>query len=175
MLHVIYDDYVLCQDPGDALPHQQYVCKVSYCGRQHFVRRRFSEFKLLHDKLQKELLVVPGFPSADVSYKVGLGDYAARGKALCRYACRVHASLGARGMFSPRLLAFLEIDAARVHIEEDGRVRSRRPVVESHAINSCPSHDAVGSTGDAPRRSARCSTPRPRSRGASGTWSTSSG
>ena len=23
MLHVIYDDYVLCQDPGDALPHQQ--------------------------------------------------------------------------------------------------------------------------------------------------------
>merc|ERR1719240_1725373 len=25
-------------------------------------------------------------------------------------------------MFSPRLLAFLEIDAARVHIEEDGRV-----------------------------------------------------
>ena len=58
MLHVIYDDYVLCQDPGDALPHQQYVCKVSYCGRQHFVRRRFSEFKLLHDKLQKELLTV---------------------------------------------------------------------------------------------------------------------
>ena len=122
MLHVIYDDYVLCQDPGDALPHQQYVCKVSYCGRQHFVRRRFSEFKLLHDKLQKELLVVPGFPAADVSYKVGLGDYSARGKALCRYACRVHASLGARGMFSPRLLAFLEIDAAHVHIEEDGRV-----------------------------------------------------
>ena len=100
---------------------RRYVCKVSYCGRQHFVRRRFSEFKLLHDKLQKELLVVPGFPSADVSYKVGLGDYAARGKALCRYACRVHASLGARGMFSPRLLAFLEIDAARVHIEEDGQ------------------------------------------------------
>ena len=99
---------------------RRYVCKVSYCGRQHYVRRRFSEFKLLHDKLQKELLVVPGFPSADVSYKVGLGDYAARGKALCRYACRVHASLGARGMFSPRLLAFLEIDAARVHIEEDG-------------------------------------------------------
>jgi hypothetical protein len=150
MLHVIYDDYVLCQDPGDALPHQQrdrgvpsyscpshdavggflfefdaprrYVCKVSYCGRQHFVRRRFSEFKLLHDKLQKELLVVPGFPAKDVSYKLGLGDYSARGKALCRYACRVHASLGARGMFSPRLLAFLEIDAARVHIEEDGRV-----------------------------------------------------
>ena len=79
---------------------------------------------MLHDKLQKELLVVPGFPSADVSYKVGLGDYAARGKALCRYACRVHASLGARGMFSPRLLAFLEIDAARVHIEEDGRATS---------------------------------------------------
>ena len=111
----------------EAMP--AHVCKVSYCGRQHFVRRRFSEFKLLHDKLQKELLVVPGFPSADVSYKVGLGDYAARGKALCRYACRVHASLGARGMFSPRLLAFLEIDAARVHIEEDGRARSRRPVV----------------------------------------------
>ena len=99
---------------------RRYVCKVSYCGRQHYVRRRFSEFKLLHDKLQKELLVVPGFPAKDVSYKLGLGDYAARGKALCRYACRVHASLGARGMFSPRLLAFLEIDAARVHIEEDG-------------------------------------------------------
>jgi len=122
LLHVVYDDYVLCQDPGDALPHQQYVCKVSYCGRQHFVRRRFSEFKELHARLQKELLVVPGFPAPDLTYKVGLGDYSHRGKALCRYACRVHASLGARGMFSPRLLAFLEIDAARVHIEEDGRV-----------------------------------------------------
>ena len=28
MLHVIYDDYVLCQDPGDALPHQQYDLRV---------------------------------------------------------------------------------------------------------------------------------------------------
>jgi hypothetical protein len=31
MLHVIYDDYVLCQDPGDALPHQQCARGVP-CG-----------------------------------------------------------------------------------------------------------------------------------------------
>mmetsp|Transcript_36274 Transcript_36274/g.112244 ORF Transcript_36274/g.112244 Transcript_36274/m.112244 type:complete len:848 (+) Transcript_36274:242-2785(+) len=122
MLHVIYDDYALCQEAGEPMPHQQYVIQISYCGRQHFIRRRYSEFRALHDRLSKELLVVPGFPNGDASYKIGLGDYAARGRALCRYAGRVHASLAARGVFSPRLLAFLEVDAARVHIEEDGRV-----------------------------------------------------
>jgi len=114
MLHVIYDDYALCQEAGEPMPHQQYVIQISYCGRQHFIRRRYSEFRALHDRLSKELLVVPGFPNGDASYKIGLGDYAARGRALCRYAGRVHASLAARGVFSPRLLAFLEVDAARV-------------------------------------------------------------
>ena len=32
MLHVIYDDYVLCQDPGDALAHQQCDLGVPSCG-----------------------------------------------------------------------------------------------------------------------------------------------
>ena len=45
--------------------------------------RRFSEFKLLHDKLQKELLVVPGFPPADVSYKVRVWEIIQREARLC--------------------------------------------------------------------------------------------
>ena len=41
MLHVIYDDYVLCQDPGDALPHQQCDLGAPSCGGA------FTSFKRL--------------------------------------------------------------------------------------------------------------------------------
>jgi len=122
LLHVVYDDVALCQEAGDVLPHQKYVCRVSYCGRVHFVRPRYSEFKALNEAVAAELLMVPGFPSRDALFKMGLRNTEQRGVALCRYVNRIHASLGARGMFSPRVLLFLEIDAARVHIEEDGRV-----------------------------------------------------
>ena len=115
------------------------------------MRRRFSEFKLLHDKLQKELLVVPGFPSADVSYKVGLGDYAARGKALCRYACRVQ-SLGARGACSLALTSFLEI-APLGYTSRRTAAAPRRPAVTSsrRRVRSTLFFEFVP----------RCSTPRP--------------
>ena len=42
---------------------------------------------------------------------------------------------------------------AMKHIARISRiVRSRRPVVESHAIDSCPSHDDVGGRSDRVRR-----------------------
>lgn len=122
MLAVVYEDYALAQEIDDVMPHQKYVIRVCYCARVHYVKRRYSEFKALNERMTKELLMVPGFPASDALFKMGLGNYDARGRALCRYVSRIHASLGARGMFSPRLLQFLEIDAARVHIEEDGRV-----------------------------------------------------
>ena len=120
MLAVVYEDYALAQEIDDVMPHQKYVIRVCYCARVHYVKRRYSEFKALNERMTKELLMVPGFPASDALFKMGLGNYDARGRALCRYVSRIHASLGARGMFSPRLLQFLEIDAARVHIEEDG-------------------------------------------------------
>ena len=104
MLSVVYDQYTLVQEEGDVMPHQKYIIKVVYCAREHYIKRRYSEFKALNEKMTKELLMVPGFPAADALFKLGLGNYDQRGRALCQYVTRIHASLGARGMFSPRLL-----------------------------------------------------------------------
>ncbi|KAJ1452346.1 hypothetical protein M885DRAFT_527216 [Pelagophyceae sp. CCMP2097] len=121
-LTVVYEDYELKTEGDLLLPYQVYKLRVVYCAREHVVHKRYSDFKALNAALEAELTMVPGFPQGDALFKVGLGDYHDRGNSLANYANRVHASLGARGVFSPRLLRFLEIDAARVHVEEDGRV-----------------------------------------------------
>lgn len=125
MLQVLYVETLFSAPEGDrdyVMPHQKYVLRVVYCGRCHLVRKRYSDFYDLNENMADELLMVPGFPPKDALYKVGLADYSERGRALCAYVNRVHASLAARGVFSPRLMDFLGVDAARVHIEEDGRV-----------------------------------------------------
>ncbi|KAJ8604793.1 hypothetical protein CTAYLR_001064 [Chrysophaeum taylorii] len=123
MLSVIYvDAWLSGPEGGDVVtPHEKYVLRVFYCGRSHVVRRRYSEFYSLNERMSDELLMVPGFPPKDTFFLV-FGNKEARGKALCAYANRVHASLAARGVFSPRLMDFLAIDVSRVHIEEDGRI-----------------------------------------------------
>eukprot|EP00635_Sarcinochrysidales_sp_CCMP3193_P000343 CAMPEP_0118917576 /NCGR_PEP_ID=MMETSP1166-20130328/17404_1 /TAXON_ID=1104430 /ORGANISM="Chrysoreinhardia sp, Strain CCMP3193" /LENGTH=968 /DNA_ID=CAMNT_0006857767 /DNA_START=53 /DNA_END=2959 /DNA_ORIENTATION=+ len=103
-------------------PHQNYVIRVVYCGRQHVITKRYSDFQDLNRQLTLEVLMVPGFPEKSFWFKVGFGDWRGRGEALCAYANRVHASLAARGVYSPRLLKFLGVDVSRVHIEEDGRI-----------------------------------------------------
>jgi hypothetical protein len=41
------------------LPYVNYVINVHYCMRKHVVRRRYSEFKLLHEALLHKLPVIP--------------------------------------------------------------------------------------------------------------------
>lgn len=126
MLQVLYVETIKYSPPeGErdyVMPHQKYVLRVVYCGRSHFVRKRYMDFYDLNESMADELLMVPGFPPKSFWFKVGFVDYAERGRTLCAYVNRVHASLAARGVFSPRLMDFLGVDAARVHIEEDGRV-----------------------------------------------------
>jgi len=125
MLRVMYVETLFSGPDGDrdyVMPYQNYVLRVFYCGRVHVVRKRYSEFAELNELVSEELLMVPGFPAKDGLFKVGLGDSNARGRALCAFVNRVHASLASRGVFSPRLMEFLGVDAARVHIEEDGRI-----------------------------------------------------
>ena len=119
-LQCIFVEAVWSASEGDV--HQIYIIRVVYCGRVHFIRKRYSEFEALNSQLAFELLMVPGFPEKSIWFKFGFGDWHQRGESLCAYANRVHASLAARGVYSPRLLKFLGIDVARVHIEEDGRI-----------------------------------------------------
>uniref|UniRef100_A0A7S3JQL3 PX domain-containing protein n=1 Tax=Aureoumbra lagunensis TaxID=44058 RepID=A0A7S3JQL3_9STRA len=102
--------------------HQEYIFTVVYCGRIGHICKRYTDFFELNRQMANELLMIPGFPDKSIWFKVFGGDWNKRGQALASYANRVHASLAARGVFSPRLLAFLGVDAARVHIEEDGRI-----------------------------------------------------
>ena len=69
-----------------------------------------------------------------------------------------------RGALGADLISFNHFDYVRHFLNACMRVRSRRPVVWSHAINLCPSHDDVGGFffdfGAVPRRSSAWKAPR---------------
>lgn len=124
MLHAFFieTNYSGPDERDYVMPHQKYVLTIFYCGRTHVIRKRYREFEEMNELMSVELLMVPGFPPKNALFKVGFGNTVQRGRYLCEFVNRVHSSLAARGVFSPRLLDFLGIDAARVHIEEEGRV-----------------------------------------------------
>ena len=82
--------------------------------------KTYQEFLDLHDNLAAEVLLVPGFPR--FSSTSSFFDPRALGEALGSYLTRMHHSLAARGVFSPRLMHFCMVDVHRVHIEEELRV-----------------------------------------------------
>jgi hypothetical protein len=138
MLSILYLDAETAFENG--IPDQKFIFLVSYCLRMHVVKRSMKQFKDLNRMLLRELLMMPGFPGQSElkTYwgtltaglqslaTLGLGNSDERGRELSNYAMRVHSSLAARGVFSPRLMEFLGIDVARVFIEEDGRIAKVR-------------------------------------------------
>lgn len=87
---------------------------VEYVLRRHKVTKTYEDFVKLNSELENELLAIPAFPEAQNMDKNTLG------LELQYYMGRLHHSLAERGVFSPRLLKFLDIDFERVQSEEEG-------------------------------------------------------
>ncbi|OQR90547.1 hypothetical protein ACHHYP_05436 [Achlya hypogyna] len=100
------------------LPYVNYVINVHYCMRKHVVRRRYSEFKRLHDALMLKLPVLPTLPAQSWTYKLAMP--ADRARDLILYISRILQLLVHRGLFSPDIMAFLEVDYGRIRAEEEG-------------------------------------------------------
>lgn len=99
------------------LPYTNYVITVHYCLRKHVVRRRYREFLALHQTLQSKLPVLPALPES--SWREKLSMSSERAQALSEYLSRVVRMLANRGLFSMDMMAFLEINYAKVRAEEE--------------------------------------------------------
>ncbi|GMF20317.1 unnamed protein product [Phytophthora lilii] len=100
------------------LPYTNFVLRVHYCLRRHVVRRRYSEFLALHSLLESKLPVLPQLPERNWVYALRMPP-AERARRLGSYLQRITTLLAARGVFSLEVMAFLEIDVARVRGEEE--------------------------------------------------------
>lgn len=87
---------------------------VEYVLRRHKITKSYEDFMKLNRDLEQELLTLPAFPDAQNMDKTALG------LELQYYIYRLHHALAERGVFSPRLLTFLQIDYERVQSEEEG-------------------------------------------------------
>eukprot|EP00644_Phytophthora_capsici_P003396 jgi/Phyca11/116835/e_gw1.31.239.1 len=115
------------------LPYTNFVLRVHYCLRRHVVRRRYSEFLALHNLLEAKLPVLPQLPQRNWVYTFQIPP-AERARQLANYLQRVTSLLAARGVYSLEVMAFLEIDAARVRAEEEALavdVLSRSRVIDN--------------------------------------------
>ncbi|OQS05202.1 hypothetical protein THRCLA_20691, partial [Thraustotheca clavata] len=101
-----------------SLPYVNYVINVHYCMRKHVVRRRYTEFQRLHQALMQKLPVIPQLP--DNAWKHKLAMPSERARELIVYLSRIIQLLVYRGLFSPDIMAFLEIDYGRIRAEEEG-------------------------------------------------------
>ncbi|CAM9595224.1 unnamed protein product, partial [Discosporangium mesarthrocarpum] len=119
-----------------SIPRVSYTIEVSYCMRIHRVQRSYGQFLNLHRQLEQEIIVLPGFPAGG-GMSTLIGGREEEGLALCQYAQRTHNLLGRRGIFSPRVMEFLEVDFSRVHIEEEGRVISQHLDSRNLLPNTC--------------------------------------
>jgi hypothetical protein len=109
------------QDPG-CLPHTNYVIGVNYCLRQHVVRRRYTEFRDLHQSLARSCPLIPVFPEKSMLLKLGLASEVDRARELNTYLQLIIKSLKGRGRFSVRMMNFLGIHPERVRCEEEVRI-----------------------------------------------------
>ncbi|KAG6604527.1 uncharacterized protein IUM83_14113 [Phytophthora cinnamomi] len=100
------------------LPYTNFVLRVHYCLRRHVVRRRYSEFLALHSLLETKLPVLPQLPERNWVYALKMPP-AERAQRLASYLQRITTLLATRGVFSLEVMAFLEIDMARVRAEEE--------------------------------------------------------
>jgi len=94
--------------------HSQYIFQVDYCMRRSILKKRFSDFLQLQTDLQNEMHVFPRILEGDITHKFLIGNRVERGNALALFVTTVHSIFAERGLFSPRLLSFLGVDALKV-------------------------------------------------------------
>jgi hypothetical protein len=112
MLAVIFETSVL-EYKTFLLWEAKFTFTVEYVLRRHKVSKTYYQFVEFHNELSKELLVIPVLPASTLNTtQLGLD--------LQEYILKIHHSLADRGLFSPRLMKFLEIDHEQVQTEEEG-------------------------------------------------------
>jgi hypothetical protein len=82
--------------------------------RRFVVKKRFSDFLSLQSLLIQEMNIFPNVLQKDLLHKVFLGDISTRGVTLATFLNNVHYIFASRGLFSPRLMNFLNIDILKV-------------------------------------------------------------
>ena len=118
---IILMGWETCYDKG--LAYTSYIFQVDYCMRRSIVRKRFSEFTAFQEQILKEIHVYPAPPvEHNVLFRFFLGDKFARGSAMANFMYLTHQVLKERGLYSPRLMKFLNINVINVHIEEEARI-----------------------------------------------------
>lgn len=102
-----------------------YVFTVSYCMRKHRVEKTLEDFKTLHGSMSGEQVQIPDFPEMPTTW-LGFNVLTDEefGEQLAEYIIQNHNSLTSFGVFSPRMLKFLNIDFERVQSEEEGAILS---------------------------------------------------
>ena len=108
MLVVSFVDYRTTVSFG-IIPKVIYSFDVHYVMRRHKIERDYESFQKLNNELNKELLALPLLPESN-------------GAKLAEYIMRIHNMLAHRGVFSPRLMNFLDIDYQKVQTEEEGAI-----------------------------------------------------
>jgi hypothetical protein len=84
--------------------------------RRFVVKKRFSDFLSLQSLLIQEMNIFPNVLQKDLLHKVFLGDISTRGVTLATFLNDVHYIFASRGLFSPRLMNFLNIDILKVFV-----------------------------------------------------------
>lgn len=112
LLAIIYKSYVLEREYL-LIWKARFTFTIEYVLRRHKITKTYEDFIEFHKALESEMLVIPTFPSPSLSAEV-------LGQQLQEYLLRIHNSLADRGVFSPRLMAFLEVDYEQVQTEEEG-------------------------------------------------------
>lgn len=112
LLAIIYTSYVLEREYL-LIWKARFTFTVEYVLRRHKITKTYEDFIEFHKALENEMLVIPTFPISSLSAEV-------LGMQLQEYLLRIHNSLADRGVFSPRLMKFLEIDYEQVQTEEEG-------------------------------------------------------
>jgi len=108
MLSIANVDYRIVISYG-IFPKTIYTFDVHYVMRRHKIEKDYQSFQLLHKELGDELLALPLLPHSD-------------GHHLAEYLMRIHIMLASKGVFSPRLMRFLDIDFEKVQTEEEGAI-----------------------------------------------------
>lgn len=102
-----------------------YVFTVNYCMRKHRIEKTAEDFTALHMSMASEQVQISEFPEMPTTW-LGFNVLTDQefGDKLADYVIQNHNSLVSFGVFSPRMLKFLNIDFERVQSEEEGAILS---------------------------------------------------
>lgn len=95
---------------------------IHYCMRRHQIEREYEDMKNLYYEFKKDQIVIPPFPENNLASLLDLDHGSSTGEQCAEFFNRMFTILANKGIFSPRLLTFLEIPFEQIQTEEEGRI-----------------------------------------------------